>query len=80
MMEMANLKLFQRLKFWGLILMIVTVVAFLAGVGLTLSIASGINGLFTLSAIYTALIGLAVIWVLGFLLQIYGVIKIRSAK
>jgi hypothetical protein len=56
--------------------MVVTVIAFLVVMGLSLVFGLGINGLSTLPVISLALIGLAVVFVGGFAIQIYGSTRI----
>lgn len=56
--------------------MVMTVIAFLVVLGLSLVFGSGINGLFTLPPVSLALIGLSIVFVGGFLIQIYGSTRI----
>ncbi len=69
-MEMADVSLFERLKSWGWIVMVVAVIAFLVVLGLA----------FVVPAITIALVGLAVAFVGGFVIQIYGSLRIWLSK
>ena len=73
---MADVRLFERFRSLGWMVMLVTVVAFLVVLGLSLVFGSGINGLSTLPVISLALIGLAIVFVGGFTIQIYGSTRI----
>jgi len=60
--------------------MIVTVIAFLVVMGLSLVFGLGINGTSTLPVISLALIGLAIVFVGGFTIQIYGSTRIWLSR
>ncbi|MEM3594150.1 MAG: hypothetical protein QXS27_05450 [Candidatus Jordarchaeaceae archaeon] len=69
---MADVRSFERLRSWGWMVMVVTVIAFLVVLGLSLVFSSGINGLSTLPIISITLVGLAIVFVGGFLIETYG--------
>lgn len=73
---MVDARLFERLRFWGLMVMLVTVVAFLAVMVLSMVFGLGINGISTLPIFSLLLIGLAIVFVGGFTIQIYGSVRI----
>ncbi len=75
-MEVTEVSLFERLKFWGFRISVVSIVAFLVVVGLSLVFGLGINGVSTLPVISLVLVGLAVVFVVGFILEMYGSVKI----
>jgi hypothetical protein len=77
---MANIALLENLSLWGWILMLVTVIAFLVGLVLSMVIGTGINGLYTLPMLFTSLIGLAVVFVGGFAIFAYSRIMIRLSR
>jgi hypothetical protein len=78
--DMANIALFERFSLWGWILMVVTVIAFVVGLGLSMVIGTGLNGISTLPILFTSLIGLAVVFVGGFTIFAYGRIRIRLSR
>jgi cytochrome b subunit of formate dehydrogenase len=77
---MVDVSFYERLKLWGWLLMIVTVIAFVAGVGLTMIVGNGVSGWSTLPVIFTLLIGLAIVLVGGFAIHIYGILRIRHSR
>ena len=77
---MVDVRLFERLRSWGWIVMLVTIVAFLVVTGLSLVFGLGFNGISTLPNISLALIGLAIVFVAGFTIQFYGSARIWLSR
>lgn len=79
-MDMTNIALFERFSLWGWMLMVGTVIAFVVGLGLSMVIGTGLNGVSTLPVLFTAVIGLAVVFAGGFAIFAYGRIRIRLSR
>lgn len=75
-MEVTEVGLFERYRSWGWRITVLCIIAFLVVLGLSFVFGLGINGIFTLPIISLALIGLAVVFVGGLLIEIYGSIRI----
>lgn len=75
-MAVTEVSLFERFRFWGWRVTVVSIIAFLVVLGLSFVFGLGINGIFTLPIISLALLGLAVVFIGGLILEIYGSIRI----
>ncbi|MEM2144131.1 MAG: hypothetical protein QW279_02130 [Candidatus Jordarchaeaceae archaeon] len=73
---MSGIRLFELFRSLGWMVMLVAVAAFLVVIGLSMVFGLGIKGISTLPSISLVLIGLAIVFVGGFTIQIYGSIRI----
>ena len=69
-MEMTYIRSFERLKSWGLNVIILCVIAFFAVLGIS----------FVLPAVSLALVGVAIVMVGGFAIRIYGSTRIWLSR
>ena len=69
-MEMTYIRSFERFKFWGWMVMVLCVIAFLVVLGVS----------FVLPAFTLAIVGVAIAFVGGVALQIYGSTRIWLSR